>query len=388
MIYLDYNATTPVEPAVAEAMRPFILEQYGNPTSVHAFGQVSRRAIEAARSEVATLIGARSEEITFTSGGTEASNMAIKGVARLRGGAGKHIVTTVVEHPATLNPIQWLEGFGFTQTVVPVDGTGLVDAEAIRKAIRPDTILISVMHAQNEVGTIEPIVEIGRIAKEAGVLFHVDAAQSLGKIPVSAPVMNADLLSIAGHKLYAPKGIGALYIRQGIQIEPLIHGASQESGRRGGTENVAMAVGLGKAAELAIAYLSDPFSRNPTGSDVGVPVAPEPRDHCYLRDVFWDKLRTAFGEQVLLNGHPTLRLPSTLSISFPGHVGGEILDKLDGVCASVGAACHAGDTKPSRVLTAMGYDKARAVGTIRLSLGRPTTESEIEQVVAMLEGIL
>ncbi len=376
MIYLDYNATTPTDSAVAEAMQPFVRDQYGNPTSAHPFGQVSRRAMEAARSDVAELIGAAPEEITFTSGGTEASNMAIKGVARLRADAGKHMVTTVVEHPATLNPMEWLEGFGFTHTQVPVDTTGLVDSEDIRKAIRPDTTLISVMHAQNEVGTIEPIAEIGRIAKEAGVLFHVDAAQSLGKIPVAVAAMNADLLSIAGHKLYAPKGIGALYIRQGLEIEPLIHGASQESGRRGGTENVAMAVGLGRAAALAVAYLGDR------------PSAAEPRDHCRLRDLFWEKLRTAFAERVLLNGHPTLRLPSTLSVSFPGHVGGEILDKLDGVCASTGAACHAGDAKPSRVLTAMGYDEARSVGTIRFSLGRPTTEAEIGQVVEMLARVL
>lgn len=385
MIYLDYNATTPTDPAVAEAMRPFIVEQYGNPTSAHAFGQVSRRAMEAARAAVAALIGATPEEITFTSGGTEASNMAIKGTARLRADVGKHIVTTVVEHPATLNPIRWLEGFGFSHTEVGVDSTGLVDADDVRKAIRPDTILVSVMHAQNEVGTIEPIADIGRIAKEAGVLFHVDAAQSLGKIPVNVEAMNVDFLSIAGHKLYAPKGIGALYIRKGLQIEPLIHGASQESGRRGGTENVAMAVGLGKAASLAIEPLDDPFGRDPAGI---AKAAQASQAHCHLRDLFWDKLRDTFGERVLLNGHPALRLPGTLSVSFPGHVGGEILDKLDGVCASTGAACHAGDARPSRVLTAMGCDGARAVGTIRFSLGRPTTASEIDQVVEMLARVL
>lgn len=369
MIYLDYNATTPIDPAVAEAMLPFVREHYGNPSSGHAMGRTVRAAVETARASVAALIGAEPEEIIFTSGGTEASNMAIKGVARLRESAGRHFVTTAVEHPATLNPMSWLERLGFERTEVRVDGTGLVDPAEIRKALRPDTVLISVMHSQNEVGTLEPIAEIGRIAKEAGVLFHVDAAQSVGKVPVDVGEMNADLVSIAGHKLYAPKGIGALFLRRGLELDPLIHGAAQESGRRGGTENVVMIVGLGRAAELSAAYLQE-------------------GPHTELRDYFWESLEAAVGDRVLRNGHPTRRLPSTLNVSFPGRVGGELLGRLEGVCASTGAACHSGDAKPSRVLTAMGLSRERAVGAIRFSVGRPTRRAEIDQVVKMLADAL
>jgi len=369
MIYLDYNATTPIDHAVADAMLPYIREHFGNPSSGHPIGRAARRAVEAGRTALAVLIGASPEEVVFTGSGTEASNMAIKGVARLRESAGKHFVTTVVEHPATLNPMRWLDKFGYSRTEVPVDATGLVDPDDIRKAIRPDTILISVMHAQNEVGTIEPVAEIGRIAREAGILYHVDAAQSVGKVSVNVNELNADFLSIAGHKLYAPKGIGALYLRKGLDLEPLVHGGSQESGRRAGTENVIMIAGLGKAAELAAAYLQE-------------------SGHEELRDLFWQKLSDAFGDRVLLNGHPTQRLSGTLNVSFPGHVGGEILARLDGVCASTGAACHAGDAKPSAVLLAMGHDHQRAVGTIRFSLGRPTTRGEIDSVVEMLKEIL
>lgn len=369
MIYLDYNATTPVDPAVAEAMRPFLGDEYGNPNSGHAYGKRSRAAMENARAQVAALIGASPEEIIFTSGGTEASNMAIKGVSQLRESKGKHFVTTAVEHPATLNPMKWLSKWGYTHTEVAADEHGRVSPEAIRAAIRPDTILISIMHAQNEVGTLLPIAEIGRIARERGVLFHVDAAQSLGKVPVNVDEMNADFLSIAGHKFYGPKGIGALYVRRGLQLEPLIHGAGQESGRRAGTENLMMAVGMGKAAEISIDYLKKP-------------------GHHRLRDYFRGKLSAAFGPRVVFNGHPTECIPSTVSVSFPGHVGGEILAKLDNVYASTGAACHAGDAKPSRVLTAMGYSRERAVGTIRFSVGRPTTETEIDRVIQMLQRAL
>ncbi|MBK8267727.1 MAG: cysteine desulfurase [Planctomycetes bacterium] len=366
MIYLDYNATTPVDPAVAEAMMPFMQEEFGNPNSGHSFGKRSRTAIETAREQVAAMVGGLPEEIIFTSGGTEASNMAIKGAALLRESAGRHFVTTNVEHPATLGPMKWLGRWGYTHTEVGADMSGWVDPEAIRAAIRPDTVLISVMHAQNEVGTLEPIVEIGRIARAKGILFHVDTAQSLGKVAVNADEMNADFLSIAGHKFYGPKGIGALYVRKGIRIEPLIHGAAQESGRRGGTENLMMAVGLGKAAELSIEYFKKP-------------------GHHRLRDHFWSRLKATFGERVMLNGHATECVPSTVSVSFPGHVGGEILGKLDNVYASTGAACHAGDAKPSRVLTAMGYSVERAVGTIRFSVGRPTSEQEIDRVIDMLK---
>lgn len=372
MIYLDYNATTPIDPAVAEAMRPFIYEEYGNPSSSHALGRAAKGGLENARNWLGVLIGASADEITFTSGGTEASNWAIRGVAKRLAskGKGKHFVTTAVEHWATIEPMKALEGEGFTRTEVGVDGSGMVAPEEVRKAIRPDTILISVMHAQNEVGTIEPIAEIGKIARDAGVLFHVDAAQSIGKIRVDVDEMGADLLSVAGHKLYAPKGIGALYIRDGVELEPLIYGASQESGRRGGTENVIMAVGLGKAAELAVEHLQ------------AVKVSGDPVTQ--LRDALWEALKREFGERVLLNGHATQRLPSTLSVSFPGYVGEEILAKMGGVCAGLGAACHPGGTEPSAVLTAMGVDVVQAAGTIRFSLGRPTTRDEIERVVEMM----
>jgi cysteine desulfurase len=369
MIYLDYNATTPIDPAVAEAMRPFIYEQFGNPSSSHPLGRAARQALEAARASLASLIGASPGEIVFTSGGTESSNWAILGTARQRQSAGRHMVTTTVEHPATREPMRALERLGFESTEVEVDGTALVDPDDVRRAIRPDTILISVMHAQNEVGTIEPVAEIGRIARQAGVLFHVDAAQSVGKIPVDVDEMGADLVSIAGHKMYAPKGIGALYIRRGVDLEPLIHGASQESGRRAGTENVVMAVGLGQAAELAAAHIGDGSLEE-------------------MRDYFWGRLSTALGERVVLNGHPTKRLPSTLNVSFPGRMGGEILAKLEGVWASTGAACHSGDAKPSAVLTAMGLDVERAVGAIRFSVGRPTRQEEIDRVMKMLISVL
>ena len=369
MIYLDYNATTPIDPTVADAMRPFIDEHFGNPSSGHALGRAARDAIEQARASVAALIGAMPSEITFTSGGTESSNWAIKGVARLRESKGRHMVTTVVEHPATLVPMRALAYHGFSHTEVPVDGTGLVDPEDVRNAIRPDTVLISVMHAQNEVGTIEPVAEIGRIARAAGVLFHVDAAQSAGKIPIDVADMHADFVSLAGHKMYAPKGIGALYIRKGVEIEPLIHGAGQEAGRRAGTENVIMAVGLGQAARLAASHVGDSALTE-------------------IRDAFWDRLTAQLGDRVCLNGHPTRRLPSTLNVSFPGHVGGEILAGLEDVCASTGAACHAGDAEPSAVLTAMGIDRDRAIGAVRFSVGRPTRLEEIERVVAMLVRVL
>lgn len=369
MIYLDYNATTPIDPAVAEAMQPYTTERFGNPSSGHALGREAKAAVDQARANLARLIGASPGEIVFTSGGTESNNTAIKTAARIGESRGGHIITTAVEHPATIQPLRWLERFGVRSTEVPVDGAGMVNPDDLRRAVQPDTVLISVIHAQNEVGTIQPVAEIGRIAREAGILFHVDAAQSTGKIPVDVRRIGADFLSIAGHKMYAPKGIGALYVRAGREIEPLIHGASQESGRRAGTENVILAVGLGKAAEMAAGHLPD--------SSVQA-----------IRDYFWQLLRETFGPRVLLNGHAEQRLPGTLSVSFPGQVGADILGKLEGVCASTGAACHSGGAKPSGVLLAMGFGTKRAIGTIRFSVGRPTTRLEIDQVVHMLAAVL
>jgi len=365
MIYLDYNATTPIDPAVADAMRPFIETHFGNPSSGHGVGKVAREAVASARQSVARLINAEASEIIFTSGGTEAGNMAIKSVAELQASKGRHFLTTAVEHPATIEPVRRLEKRGYTFTAVGVDATGRVDPEEIRRGIRSDTILISVMHAQNEVGTLEPIAEIGEIAKSAGVLFHVDAAQSTGKAPVDVKVMQADFVSVAGHKVYAPKGIGALYVRSGVDVEPLIHGASQESGRRAGTENVIMAVGLGKAAELAAAHLSDPTIAR-------------------LRDRLWAGLKKALADRIVLNGHETLRLSGTLNVSFLGYVGGELLARVPEICASTGAACHSGDAKPSAVLTAMGISRERAIGAVRFSVGRPTTEAEIDRAITLI----
>ncbi len=365
MIYLDYHATTPVDSAVRDAMLPFLESQFANPSSGHALGRNVREALEAARASVATLVNAQPSEITFTSGGTEASNMAIKGAAFARQDRGKHVVTTAVEHWATTEPLKWLERFNFETTVVPVDGFGRVAAADIEAALRADTILISVMHAQNEVGTLQPIDEIGRIARQRGIWFHVDAAQSVGKVPVDVHAMGADFLSIAGHKFYGPKGIGALYMRDGVAIEPFIHGSTQEHARRGGTENVAMAVGLGKAAELARDYLAG-----------GV--------HSEMRDLFWRELKAALGERVMLNGHPELRLPTVVNASFAGVVGGNLLAELEDVYASTGAACHHGDAKPSAVLTAMGIERARAIGAVRFSFGRQTTEGEVREVVKRL----
>jgi len=367
MIYLDYNATTPVAPEVAEAMQPFMRAAFGNPSSAHALGREAKAAVESARRNLAALIHAEPDEIVFTSGGSESINTAIKGVAARHGGG--HFISTTVDHPATLAPLRFLQRAAFTHTLVGVDSTGLVAPGDIRKALRPDTRLITTLHAQNEVGTLEPIDEIGAIAREAGVLFHVDAAQSVGKVPVDVRAMNADLLSIAGHKMYAPKGCGALFIRRGVSIEPLIHGASQESGRRAGTENVIYAAALGKAAELAAECLR----RGP---------------HAELRDRLWRGMVDALGERVVLNGHPTRRLPNTLNVSFPGQVGGAILAKMTNICASTGSACHADRPEPSGVLMAMGLGPDRALGAIRFSLGRPTTTHEIDVALEGLKSAL
>lgn len=369
MIYLDYNATTPIDPLVAAAMQPFIDQHFGNPSSGHVIGRTAKEAVAAARASIARLINADPSEIIFTSGGTEASNMAIKGVAERLASKGRHLVTTAVEHPATIEPMRWLEKRGFSITTVAVDSAGRVDPNDIKRALRPDTILVSVMHAQNEVGTLEPIEEIGTVTRTAGVLFHVDAAQSAGKVPVDVRAMKADFVSIAGHKMYAPKGIGALFVRHGIDVDPLIHGASQESGRRAGTENVIMSVGLGKAAELAASHLDDPAIGR-------------------LRERLWNGLSKSLGDRIVLNGHETQRLPGTLNVSLPGHVGGNVLAKIPDLCASSGAACHSGDAKPSAVLTAMGVPRGRAIGAVRFSVGRPTTVVEIDRAIQLLTAAL
>jgi cysteine desulfurase len=368
-IYLDFNASTPIAPEVAGAMKPFLKQHYGNPSSPHWAGAPAKEAIEHARKQVASLLQCKPEEIVFTSGGSESNNHAIKGVFFALKEKGNRIITTQIEHPAVLNPCRFLEKFGAEVTYVSVDQYGRVDPKEIEKAIYPETILITVMHANNEVGTIQPIEEISNIARKHGIVFHTDAAQSTGKIKTHVNGLGVDLLSVAGHKIYAPKGVGALYIREGTPIEPFIHGAGHESGRRAGTENVLLVVGLGKACEIAKKYIDN-------------------RKIQSLRDRFWEKLQKTFGDEVVLNGHPIFRLPNTLNISFVGKVGGDILSQLDGVAASTGAACHSGSVELSPVLKAMGISPEVGMGAIRFSLGRTTTVEELNKVIKLLEKTL
>jgi len=368
-IYLDFNASTPIAPEVAQAMKPFLTQHFGNPSSLHWAGEPAKEAVEQARQQVAEFLECSPSEIVFTSGGSESNNHAIKGVFFALKEKGNHIITTQIEHPAVINPCRFLERMGAEVTHVGVDQYGRVDPEEIEKAITPKTILITVMHANNEVGTIQPIKEISEIAKRHRILFHTDAAQSVGKINTKVNDLGVDLLSLAGHKLYAPKGVGALYIREGTPIEPLIHGAGHESGRRAGTENVLLIVGLGKACEAAKKYLNDDKIRN-------------------LRDRFWEMLQKNSNNEVVLNGHPIHRLPNTLNVSFVGRVGSELLAQLDGVAASTGAACHSGSVELSPVLKAMGIPPEVGMGAIRFSLGRTTTLQELERVIQFLKKAL
>ncbi len=365
-IYLDYNASTPIAPEVAEAMKPYLSNHFGNPSSCHWAGEPAREAVEQSRRQAADLLQCDPEEIVFTSGGSESNNHAIKGIFFALKEKGNHLITTQIEHPAVLNPCRFLEKLGAEVTYVGVDEYGKVNPEEIKTAITQKTILISVMHANNEVGTIQPIKEISSIAKKHGILFHTDAAQSVGKIVTEVDDLGVDLLSVAGHKVYAPKGVGALYVRRGTPLEPLIHGAGHESGRRAGTENVLLIVGLGKACEIAKRYLGDDSVRN-------------------LRDHFWKILQKNFGNGIVLNGHPLDRLPNTLNVSFVGKLGAEILSKLNGVAASTGAACHSGSVELSPVLKAMGITPEVGMGAIRFSLGRKTTLQELETVVQLLK---
>jgi cysteine desulfurase len=367
-IYLDYNASTPIDPRVVEVMEPLLHGPFANPSALHPGGRDARVIIESARSQVAALLGCAPDEVVFTSGGSEANNLALTGAFFALRDRGHHIVTTTIEHPATLEPARFLERLGARVTLVPVDRFGRVDPDDIRRAITPRTILVSVMHANNEVGTIEPIAEIGAITRERGVLFHTDAAQSVGKIPTRVDELGVDLLSIAGHKAYAPKGVGALYVRRGVRLESLIHGASHEAGRRAGTESALLVAALGRAAELA--------------SDLG------PLDGIRaLRDRLWDGLRSIFGEDVVLNGHPDERLPNTLNVSFVGRPGADVIAALGDVAASTGSACHADSIELSPVLTAMGVEPRVGMGAVRLSLGRMTTADEIDAALERFAGI-
>lgn len=366
MIYLDYNASTPIDPAVREAMLPYLDRYYGNPSSGHALGKHERHAVEIARAQVAALLGASPAEILFTSGGTESNNHAIKGAAFALRDRGQHIIVSKVEHPSVLNPCRFLERQKFEVTYVDVDSTGRVDPQAIVEEIRPTTILISVMHANNEVGTLQPIAEIAEIAREAGVWLHTDAAQSCGKMETRVDRLGVDFLTIAGHKIYAPQGIGALYIRNGIKIEPLHHGAGHQGGRRSGTEPVAAIVALGAAAELV----------RTRGTD-------ESRLRG-LRDRLHDALSAALGADAVRLGHPTLGLPNTLSMGFRGRLAGDLLAACPELCVSPGAACHSGKHEPSAVLAAMNIPEDVALGAIRFSVGRYTTEREIDDSARMI----
>ncbi len=367
-IYLDYNASTPIDPSVRNAIFPYLESAYGNPSSAHWAGMPARHAVKVARAHVADLLGCSVHEVVFTSGGTEANNHALKGCFFANGAKG-HYVTSAVEHPAIVEPLRFLRTLGAEVTVVPVDRFGVVDAQGVADAIRRDTVLVSVMHANNEVGTVQPIAELSAVCREADVPLHTDAAQSVGKIPTNVDDLGVDLMSIAAHKFYGPKGVGALYMRDGVKLEPFMHGAGHESGRRAGTENVPLIVGLGQAAILA-------QNLGPMSQVV------------QLRDLFWSLLVDEFGEGVVLNGHPERRLPNTLNVSFIGRVGGDILAAMPEVAATTGSACHSGSVQMSPVLKAMATSETVATGTIRFSLGRKTTSDDIERVVERLSQIV
>ncbi len=365
-IYLDYNATTPIDPEVADAMLPYLREHFGNPSSSHWYGIQTKKAVEEARQQLADLLGCYPDEIVFTGGGSESNNWAVKGVAEAHREKGTHIITSQIEHDAILNPCRYLELHGFRVSYLPVDDYGMVELEAFREALSDDTILVTIMTANNEVGTIQPIAEIVQLAHEKGILVHTDASQAVGKIPVNVNELGVDLLTVAGHKLYAPKGVGALYIRRGTRLERLIHGADHEQGRRAGTENVLEIVGLGKAAEMAKSDLQKNMTH-----------------YKRLRDRLWEGLKEHVPD-LQLNGHPEKRLPNTLNVTFPGIDSNTLLSELDDVAASAGAACHTDVTVPSAVLVAMHVPVEAALGTIRFSVGKWNTEEEIDRAVQII----
>ncbi|MCJ7790958.1 MAG: cysteine desulfurase NifS [Dehalococcoidia bacterium] len=371
-IYLDHAATTPTRPEVVKAMLPFFTDAFGNPSSIYSYGQEARGAVEEARTKVAELIGARSEEIIFTSGGTEADNFALKGVAYANEHKGNHIITTSIEHHAVLEVCKFLGRRGFRITCLPVDKYGLVDPDDVKRAITDKTILISVMHANNEVGTIESVEEIGEIAREAGVYFLTDAVQTAGHIPVNVDELKVDLLAISAHKFYGPKGVGALYARKGTKLVSLMHGGEQEKRRRAGTENVPAIVGLGKAVELA-------------GQEMGK----EAERLAYLRDKLIKGLVEKI-DHIRLNGHPTRRLPNNVNVSVDFVEGESMLLHLDlgGICASTGSACSSASLEPSHVLLALGIPPEQAHGSLRFTLGRENTEADVERVLEVLPGIV
>ncbi len=366
-IYLDYNGTTPHAPEVIEAMLPFLETEFGNPSSSHWYGIGPKKAVTTARVQVAGLLGCTTSEVLFTSGGTESNNHALKSIAGARYAKGTHLITSSIEHPAILEVCRFMEGHGFAITILPVDKDGLINLSDVEAAIRPDTIIISIMHANNEVGTIQPIAEIAALARRHRILMHTDAAQSVGKIPTRVDDLGVDLLSVAGHKIYAPKGIGALYIREGVETEVFCHGAAQESGRRAGTENTLEIVGLGRACEIAAAEMKKHANRMQE-----------------MRDRFEEGLTAAL-TGVRLNGHRELRLPNTCSVSFRNLEGNRLLEEIGlDVAASAGAACHADHVEISHVLMAMQVPEQWAKGTLRFSTGRFTTADEIDRALEVI----
>ncbi|MFQ5905504.1 MAG: cysteine desulfurase NifS [bacterium] len=371
-IYLDHNATTPTDKRVVEAMLPYFDEIFGNASSLHRFGQKAHVALDDARGQVARILGADDKEIVFTSGGSESDNCAIKGAAHFLQDKGRHIVTSKIEHPAVKSVCEHLEKRGFDVTYVSVDEYGMVDLDELRDTIRGDTILVTIMCANNEVGTIQPIAEIGRITRERGVLFHTDAVQAVGKLDTDVKELGVDMLSLSGHKLHGPKGVGALYVRSGVETVPLIHGGHHEKGRRAGTENIPGIVGLGKACDICIAQMKE-----------------ERKRLTRLRDMLWEGLSKGI-QDIKLLGHPSKRLPNTLAVSFKYVEGESVLLNLDleGIAVSSGSACSSGSVEPSHVLLAMGVSPVFARGAIRFSLGRGNTEEEIKRVIDVTPGIV
>ncbi|MCL7414820.1 MAG: cysteine desulfurase NifS [ANME-2 cluster archaeon] len=369
---MDHGATTKPDPEVVRAMLPYYEEYFGNASSLHSIGQEAAVALNRSRQQVADLVGAQPEEIIFTSGGTESDNLALKGIASLKKNSGKHIITSVIEHPAVLNTCKYLQDNGFKITYVPVDDQGLVNPVDVEDAITEDTILISIMHANNEIGTIQPIEEIGTLAHERGVLMHTDAVQSVGKIPVNVDDLSVDMLSISAHKIHGPKGVGALYVRKGTRLESLVQGGGHEMGKRAGTENIPGIVGLAKAAELAAQRLDDDASKM-----------------CSLRDSAIKKALESIPESYL-NGHPTRRLPNNVHLRFSYVEGESLLMMLDmkGVAVSTGSACSSKSLEPSHVLAALGIPPEQIHGSLRITLGRENTMDEVDYVVESLVEIV
>lgn len=370
MIYLDYNATTPVDPRVAEAMLPYLTEHFGNPSSSHQPGRITSNAVSTARGQVAAMLHASPDEIIFTSGGSESNNYAIKGVFGRYAERGNHVITSAVEHPAVMEVCRYLQSKGAEVSIIDVDASGRVNPEDVRRAIRPETILVSIMHANNEIGTVQPIREIADIAHEANVLVHTDAAQSIGKIPVHIDELGVDLLSVAAHKLYAPKGIGALFVRKGVELEKQIHGANHENGWRAGTENVLEIVGLGKACELV---------REAETTSV------EKLEN--LRNKLIDGLRKMVPD-LIVHGNSEHHLPNTASVALPGFPAAQVIDRLgDQVAISAGSACHSDKAKVSGVLKAINAPVEATLSTLRISVGRFTTPEEIDSSLAVFEEV-